>query len=374
MIKKPGFFSKLKSAFKRRKDTSTGVSDEVIESFKKQLEKTPQNFRLRLKLADSYLVHGERDEALAAYCETARLYLENDFTPLAIATYKKILNEEPEHLEANLELGHIYLQKKFFADATSYLRNAFDYCHENGLNDKSLQILETIIEIVPDKEPYRLLLKDLFPKHQESAKSIYSDIIISKKEGTSKPAPVTTSDNFFDLGAELDTEIDDIEDNPVCDQDILDPADVEEPSGVEEIFKTLRTTYHEDTNDSDSCKFHYNLALAYNELNMPEQALKESEEALKSDHLRPPTLLLRSRIFINQGALSTALSQVQQGLLEKGLSMQDFLTFKLQMGLILKKMGHHQKALEAFHEASSMDPENQEVADEIAALENSFPE
>lgn len=374
MAKKPGFFSKLRSVFKRRKDTVTEVSNQVIESLEGQLKKTPNNFRLRLKLADSYLVRGEREEALAEYSETARLYLENDFTPLAIATYKKILNEAPEHFEANLELGHIYRQKKFFADATFCFRKALDHCLENSLNDKALQILETIIEIVPEKDPYRRLLKELFPEHQAVTKSIYSDLIITKKEGTSKPDPVITSDNsdsFFDLGAELGIEIDDIGDDSTYEEHTLDSNDEDQLSGVEEIFQTLRSTFKEDTNDSDTYKFHYNLALAYNELDMPEQALQESEEAIKSDHLRTPTLLLRSRILLNQGSLSAALSETQQGLLEKGLNMQDFLTFKFQMGLILKEMGHHLKALEAFHEAYSIDPENQELASEIAALENS---
>ena len=87
------------------------------------------------------------------------------------------------------------------------------------------------------------------------------------------------------------------------------------------MSKEMRTvrSLQEEKDNTDSDKFHYNLALAYNELKMPEQALQESEEALKSTNFRLPALLLRSRIFLSQGSPSTALSQVQQGLLEKGL-------------------------------------------------------
>ncbi len=375
MANKPGFLSRLKSAFTRQKDTAVDVSDEVIESLKERLQQNPNNFRLRLKLADSYLARGEREEALDEYCTSARLYTKQDFTPLAIATYKKILNEEPEHLEANLELGHIYQNKKFFADATTYLRRAFDNYHANGLKDKALQLLETIIEIAPDKEPYRLLIKELFPEHRENAKSIYSDIIVTKNEGSNKPEPFLDNNDeelsFFDLGAELGAEIDNIESSSDDSSEISEAMDSGQPHGVEEIFQTLKSTYKDDTNDADADKFHYNLALAYNELKMPDQALHESEEALKSNNFRLPTLLLRSRIFLDQGSPSSALSQVQQGLLEKGLTLQDFLTFKLQLGLILKEMGHHPQALEAFREAHSLDPANQELANEIEALEDS---
>ncbi len=376
MAKKLGFFSRLKSAFTRQKDSVVDISDEVIEAIETQLKQNPNNFRLRLKLADSYLTRGERENALEEYCKSARLYIENDFTPLAIATYKKILNEDPSHLEANLELGRIYQQKKFYADATTYLHKAFDYYHTNDLNNKALKVLETILEIAPDKEPYKLIIKEIFPEHQENAKSIYSDIIITKPDGTTESEPTpenrTADDSFFDLGAELGIEIDDIGDDSTIDSGEPNATEKGEPHGVEEIFQTLKSTYQDDTNDSDTDKFHYNLAMAYNELKMPEQALQESEESLKSNNFRLPTLLLRSRIFMSQGSLSTALSQVQQGLLEKGLTMQDFLTFKMQLGLILKEMGHIPQALEAFREAHSLDPENQELANEIEILGNSI--
>ncbi len=351
------------------------IPEEVISSLEEQLRQTPNNFRLRLKLADSYLTYGEREKALEEYCKSARLYLEHDFTPLAVATYKKILNEEPQHLEANLELGCIYRQKKFYADATSYFRVAFDNYRENGLNDSALQTLETIIEIAPDKEPFRLLLQELFPDHRESEKSIYSDIIVAHAQTPPEPQPhPENSDDaglFFDLGAELGDEITKIDDFPIAETDTDEAEGNPQEHGVEEIFQTLKSTLHEDKDGTDSDKFHYNLALSYNELKMPEQALLESEEALKSANFRLPALLLRSRIFLSQGSPSTALSQIQQGLLEKGLSRQDFSTFKLQLGLILKEMGHYPQALEAFREVYSLDPDNKKLADEISSLENS---
>ena len=374
LTKKPGFFSRLKNAFTRQKDTAVEISDEVISAFEEQLKQTPNNFRLRLKLADTYLAHGEREKGLKEYCKSARLYLEQGFTPLAIAAYKKILNEDPLHLEANLELGRIYRQNNFFADATSYFRKVFDYYQENDLNNQALQTLETIIEIAPDKEPYRLLLQELFPDHQESEKSIYSDIIVTHTKPSPTPQPLhednDAADNFFDLGAELGDEIETIEDFSAAETATNGAEEDLQAHGVEEIFRTLKSSFQEEKNNSESDKFHYNLALAYNELKMPEQALQESEEALKSVNFRLPALLLRSRIFLSQGSLSTALSQIQQGLLEKGLTQQDFLTFKSQLGLILKEMGHYPQALEALREAYSLNPENEELAHEIHVLEN----
>ncbi|MBN2810159.1 MAG: tetratricopeptide repeat protein [Deltaproteobacteria bacterium] len=377
MTKKTGLFSRFKSAFTRQKDTAVDISAETVAALEDQLRRSPNNFRLRLKLADTYLTQGDREKALAEYCNSARLYLEHDFTPLAIATYKKILSQEPLHLEANLELGRIYRQNKFYADATAYYRQAFAYYKENDLTEKALQTLETIIEIAPDKEPYRQMLQELFPEHQEREKSVYSDIIVTRAAPAPAASPVAAGDipaesddedSFFDLGAELGEAIDEIS---IHENAGDHPEETSRTHGVEAIFQTLKTTLQDEPHTPETDKFHYNLALAYNELKLPEQALLESEEALKSPNFRLPALLLRSRIFLSQGALSAALSQVQQGLLEKRLTRNDFLTFKTQLGLILQEMGHHPQALEAFREAYALDPENEELARTISAIEDS---
>ncbi len=373
MTKKSGFLSRLKKAFTRSRKKAVDVSDQLIGDLEEQIRSNPGNFRLRLKLADLYQVRGEHEKALEEYLKSARLYQENDFIPLAIATYKKILNEESDHLEANLELARIYRQKKFFADAVIHYLKVFEYFQENGQTSKALEILETIISIAPEKEPYRLMLKELFPDYQESAKSIYSDIIVTREKAPGKnPPPLADNDagedSFFDLGAELGSDIL-IDENSIAPA-VMENTETDAPGhGIEEIFQTMKSTVQEDS-DSDQDKFRYNLALAYYELDMPDQALKESEGALESANFRLPALLLRSRIYFAMGSLSAALSQVQQGLLEKGLTRQDFLTLKMQLGLILKEMGHKAQALEAFHEAYALEPENQELLQEIRGLED----
>ncbi|NPA25608.1 MAG: hypothetical protein GXO34_07270, partial [Deltaproteobacteria bacterium] len=258
MTKKSGFLSRLKKAFTRSRKKTVDVSDQLIEDLEEQIRSNPGNFRLRLKLADLYQVRGEQEKALEEYLKSARLYQENDFIPLAIATYKKILNEESGHQEANLELARIYRQKKFFADAVIHYLKVFEYFQESGQTSKALEVLETIISIAPEKEPYRLMLKELFPDYQESAKSIYSDIIVTReKVPEERPASLADNgaddDSFFDLGAELGSDI-------LIDESTIAPAAMEDTEtdvqghGIEEIFQTMKSTVQED-NDTDQDKF-----------------------------------------------------------------------------------------------------------------------
>ncbi len=372
MSKKPGLLSKFKRVFTRRAARNEpDVSDQAITGLEEQIKANPGNFRLRLKLADLYQLRGDREKAQEAYLTNARLYHKNDFIPLAIATYKKILNEDPNHLDANLEIANIYCNKKFYADATTYLRRAFDYYLENQSNDQALETLETIISIAPDKEPYRKLQRELFPEYQEKARSVYSDIIVTGKSQSSQPETIepAAGGDFFDLATELGDDVVAIEEPPANVTSIEESnADFAE-HGIEKVFQTMKSTFEEEKKGADADKFHYNMVLAYYELNMLEQAMAESEVLLKSDNFRLPTLLLRSRILQEQGALNSALSQAQQGLLEKGLTRQDFITLKTQLGMILKEMGHLPRALQALKEAYDLEPGNQELSIAIAELE-----
>ena len=376
MSNKIGLLSKFKRVFSRRSaQKEPDYSDRTVSALEEQVKANPGNFRLRMKLADTYHLRGEREKAQETYLATARLYHEKDFIPLAIATYKKILNEDPNHLEANLEIAQIYRKKKFYADAVTYLRPAFDYYLENQLTGQALETLETIIAIAPEKEPFRQLQKELFPEHQEKARSIYSDIIVTGKSQSSPTgtagaaAPAGGGADFFDLELELGDNVITIDEPPANVTSIEDSEIDFDEHSIAKVFETMKSTFEEEKKDTDTDKFHYNMVVAYYELNMPEQALEESEELLKSDNFRLPALLLRSRILLEQGSLNAALSQAQQGLLEKGLTRQDFIALKTQLGMILKEMGHLPRALQALREAYDLEPGNQELSDEIAKLE-----
>lgn len=367
-----GFLKKLKDLFSSKKKEDTTVSS-TIDLYRNQLSENSKNFRIRIKLAELLLANGEQEEAIAEYSTAARLYLDHGFSPMAIAVYKKIIKVEPEHLDANLQLARIYQRENLFADAITYYQHVFELYQKNENSSEALGILEKILEIAPDKEKFRRMMHRLFPDFRETEKSIYSDVIVAD-HADKKIAPevnAAAEEDFFDLNAELSGEL------STLDTDIdqgISPLDNEEDIGVEQIFQTLKKTFVEDADktsedDINQQKFHYNMALAYSELKMIDQALAESNTSLQFASFRVPTLLLRGRLFREAGDLQESLSQFQQGLRERGLRRQDFLSFKYELGLTFKQMDDPLRALESFREAYSIDPAFENVAEEIASLE-----
>ncbi|MBN2333001.1 MAG: tetratricopeptide repeat protein [Deltaproteobacteria bacterium] len=373
MSQSTGFFSKVKNIFSKQQKSSRQSAAPTVEEYRRQIQGNPKNFRIRIKLADQLLSGKMTDEALTEYNTAAKHYVDHGFAPMAIALYKKITKIDPDHLDANLSLARIYQRENLYADAITYYQQAFEYYQKKRQPEKALGILEKIIDIAPDKEKFRSMLHNLFPEFQEAEKSIYSDIIVADETGKSRAA-ATVSDqdgDFFDLGAELSDDVSTLSDS----LDSHQPGgNVRDDIGVEQIFQILKETFKEGreqsaSEDVDQQKFHYNMALAYKELGMPEQALEESKVALNFTAFRIPTLLLRGRLYHEQGNMQESLSQFQQGLRERGLTRKDFMVFKYEMGLIFKELEDSSRALEAFREAASVDPNYEQVAQKIAALE-----
>jgi len=368
----PGFFKKFKDLFSAKKKTDSEVAS-TIDIYRQQLAENSNNFRIRIKLAERLLTTGEKEEAIAEYCTAAKLYLDRGFSPMAIAVYKKIIKVDPEHLDANLQLAKIYQREDLFAEAITYYQQVFELYQQDKQPNEALEILEKILEIAPDKEKFRRMIHRLFPDFQEAEQSVFSDIIIADHSEKNANLEVKTGEgeDFFDLSAELSGELSTL--NADLDQGISD-IDNEEDIGVEQIFQTLKKTFAEESaktseDDITQQKFHYNMALAYSELGMTEQALEESNAALQFAGFRVPTLLLRGRIFRETGDLQESLSQFQQGLRERGLRRQDFLSFKYELGLTFKQMDDPPRALESFREAYSIDPKFENVAEEISSME-----
>lgn len=373
MAPSPGFFKKFKDLFSAKKKTDSAAAT-TIEVYRHQLAENSKNFRIRIKLAELLLTAGEKEEAINEYSTAARLYLDHGFSPMAIAVYKKIIKIDPEHVDANLQLARIYQRENLFADAITYYQQVFELYQQDDQPNEALGILEKILEIAPDKEKFRRMMHRLFPDFQEAEKSIYSDIIVAEKadeKNDNLEVNAAEEESFFDLSAELSGELNTLNGN--LDQGISD-IDNEDDIGVEQIFQTLKKTFAEEgdktaEDDINQQKFHYNMALAYSELGMTEQALEASNAALQFAAFRVPTLLLRGKIFRETGNLQESLSQFQQGIRERGLRREDFLSFKYELGLTFKLMDDPLRALDSFREAYSIDPEFKNIAEEISSLE-----
>jgi len=92
----------------------------AIQECLKELEKSPKDKRLHLKLGDFYLRTGERGKAIDKYLHVADLFAEEDLNARAIAIYKRVLYIDPKHIETLHRVAKLYLKDHLLGDAKGY--------------------------------------------------------------------------------------------------------------------------------------------------------------------------------------------------------------------------------------------------------------
>lgn len=92
----------------------------TLQECSKEVEKSPRDKRLRLKLGDLYLRSGEKEKAIREYLHTADLFAEEDLSERAIAIYKRVVSLAPKHIEAFQKMARLYLKERLLGDAKGW--------------------------------------------------------------------------------------------------------------------------------------------------------------------------------------------------------------------------------------------------------------
>lgn len=120
--------------------------NKAIKEYRKQIEASPKDKRLHLKLGDLYLKSGEKEKAVDEYLKAGELHAEEDLNIRAIAIYKKVVSIDPRHVEVLHRTGTLYLKEGLLGNAKS--------CYERILkiSPSDQQAIKTLSRIEDSKQ------------------------------------------------------------------------------------------------------------------------------------------------------------------------------------------------------------------------------
>ena len=98
-----------------------GKLDLAIAEYRKVLEDQPSDWNTTNTLGDLYLRAGQSDKAVNQYARIADHFLREGFYPKAAALYKKVLKITPDDETTQLHLAELSARQGLLADAKSYL-------------------------------------------------------------------------------------------------------------------------------------------------------------------------------------------------------------------------------------------------------------
>lgn len=109
------------SIFKKQAEAEAameaGEVDAAIEAFKAVLEMDRDRFDLYQKLGDLYLRKGEKTLAIKQYLDIAQIYLTNKLYKKAAPVYTKVIEIDPQNVDAHAAMGEIHAKNANESDA-----------------------------------------------------------------------------------------------------------------------------------------------------------------------------------------------------------------------------------------------------------------
>ena len=137
--------NKNKAVQTAQKYISKGQYKKAIGEYEKILKETPEDIRVRLKLADLYMRIKDADRAVATFAECARYYEQQGFMQKAIAVYKQVIGLVPDRVDVYLSLAANYQKLGRRNDATTHFRGALEVLDRKQDEKGKLDVVRQMI-------------------------------------------------------------------------------------------------------------------------------------------------------------------------------------------------------------------------------------
>jgi tetratricopeptide (TPR) repeat protein len=169
------------------------------------------------------------------------------------------------------------------------------------------------------------------------------------------------AEEFFDLAAELDEEISQLEEAKGAN---LDETPVED---LESVFREFQEGVVAAIGEEDS-DTHYNLGIAYKEMGLFSEAIAEFELAIRSPERSWDAAVMLGICYRERGDYPSAIDAFTKALLISDREDDEYVGLRYELAQVYEKAGKFGEALVLFREIQSRQKGFADVSDRIARL------
>ena len=362
----PRFRERLMRIVEKFREILKGKSkiQEPMDRYLNLVKKEPGNANAHLKLAELYQKKGDKKKAIAEYLMAAEIFLKNQFYARAMAIYKQVPKQDPSLDHVYLKIADIYRKMGFSGDAFAQYRILLQHYDSQGSKDKALEVLS----LMADMDPRKTDLQEKIKVYKNSLNGQKESAVGSAPAGVGDESQVLAMDapaaeekksDFFDLGAMLES----VEVPPTSDSKEI--SAMEKIYGFEEIFKELKENSGPSAVDPN---FNYNLGVASREMGFTDDAIEQFLIALEKDQNPFEAANMLGLCYKDKEQWEEAAQAFQRALRVKGIPPEKILAVKYELGLIYKRQGKTEAALELLREISAADQKFPDAKKEIPRL------
>jgi len=185
--------------------------------------------------------------------------------------------------------------------------------------------------------------------------------------GESLPAAddlFAAEDEFFDLAAELEEELD--REGVLPAGELI--SDIEEQS-LDDIVEGFRKGVAEALSPEDF-DTHYNLGIAYREMGLVDEAIGEFQLASKDPRYLVDSCSMLAGCFVDKGFPELAIKWFERGLESPAITEEEVWGLRYELGSLYQQMGEVEKAHEEFVEIYGANSNFRDVVAKLEELRN----
>lgn len=362
---------------------STIIAAQSVDILRASVEGEPQNWSLRRELAEAMLDAGDRagglneldlamqgaetdgdlDLASAIAEEIARLEPDVVRHHQKRVEYAFRINDRGRLIEAYLALGDSLLRAEQIEKARTVYQRVIELAPDEL---RASTALETIGPAEPEPEPAP-------PPRRSSSAAVARGAATGARTSGGRaaqpptPAPARSDDDFVNLGDWLR------DDSPSADTRMV--VEEQEPTGDEEAdFADMLRKFKQGVAqnvDAEDYQSHYDLAIAYKEMGLLDEAIHEFQKALGSPANRLPTYEALGQCFIDKGQFKMA-SAILGRALNENAPEEQLVGVLYLLGRAAEEQGNPSEALGYYQRVFVLDIQFRDIAERMTGVEQAL--
>jgi tetratricopeptide (TPR) repeat protein len=352
---------------------STAVAVQTVEILRVDVQANPQNWGLRRQLAEAMLEAGDRVgglQQLDAAMTGAEGSGDLDF---ASSLAEEIARLEPEvvrHHQKRVEYAFRTNDRPRLIEAYVSLADAL---LRSDQGDKARIIYQRVLDLAPDEPRARSAIDTLvsddepaepMPTPATPRTTMAPPKAVQPRPAEANGAPSAGPREFVNLGdwlrddeAPRDTRMVVAEQEPTGD----------EQADFADMLRKFKQGVAENV-DPEDYQSHYDLAIAYKEMGLLDEAIAEFQKALGSPTNRLPTFEALGQCFMEQGQFKLASSVLGRALNEKG-SEDQLVGVLYLLGRAAEAQGRADEALGFYQRVFVLDIQFRDIAERMSEVE-----
>ncbi len=347
----------------------------VYEEARKRLEplkvQYPEEPEIHFKLKQLYIETGDKEMAVTECLALREIYRRRGMMEEAEECMKEAISINPDDPRLQVmpevsgaeesiseeRISEEVLGRTVERPSRDEYLEAFteaEFYEKQGLIEEALKLYRNLHSIFPEDEEITHKIENL-SRMQKPSEERFAEEVKEEK---------------IPLAEELETELVNLTETLLTEEETIEDKEPELTDAVMDIFEEFKKGLETQVKEEDS-ETHYNLGIAYKEMGLIDDAIKEFQLSRKDPSRYIPSMSMLAICYKEKGFNKLAIDTLEEALKGLDRKAEEYLAMKYELADACERDGDTGRALELFMEVYGIDSSFRDIQKRIETLKRS---